>query len=291
MQPRLFIVGATGFVGSRLSAAARAHFEVVEGSRAPRSAGGVAIDIADAQSVRAAFDQARPDFVVHLAAMSDIDRAEREPQLAEAINVDGAVNVARECQRQNARMLYTSTDAVFDGAKGIYYEDDPPTPLNRYGRTKAQAEARVRELLPSALVVRPSLVLGRSASGGGNSYLEKVIGNLQAGNEIISPTYEFRNPIDVGTLCQFLLELIPARQSTGIVQIGATDKVSRYDLARAIAEYFGFDARLIVAQQAPVPGRAPRGRDDFLVTERLRALCSAPVPTCREVIERACALF
>ena len=69
--------------------------------------------------------------------------------------------------------------------------------------------------------MRLSLVLGRGAGSPGNSYLEKVVGNLGAGNQVLTPTFEFRNPIDVGTLCEFLLELLPNRQAKGIFHIGA----------------------------------------------------------------------
>ncbi len=220
--------------------------------------------------------------------MSDIDRAERERDLAEAINLHGAVHVARECARTGARMLYTSTDAVFDGSQGIYYEHDPPTPLNWYGQTKARAEAAIAELLPSAAIVRLSLVLGYGAQSGGNSYLEKVTGNLQAGNQIISPTYEFRNPIDVSTLCEFFAEL--HAQSRGIPAFFTSAPATK---CRAMTWHWPSPSdwapipQLIVAQTAPVPGRAPRGLDDFLVTDRLRQVCRTAVPTCQQVIERA----
>jgi dTDP-4-dehydrorhamnose reductase len=289
MSQRLLIVGASGFVGSRLGSAAGQDFTVIRGSRNPPPADdAVAIDIADAASVHAAFDKSRPDLVVLLAALSDIDRCERERDLAERINFFGARNVAGECAARGLRLLYTSTDAVFDGTKHIYYEHDEPTPVNWYGQTKARAEATVGELTPTAAIVRLSLVLGRGAGTSGNSYLEKVVGNLKAGNQIITPTFEFRNPIDVATLCEFLLELAPQREATGIFHIGASDKMSRYDLARSIALHLGFDAALIVPQHEPSADRAPRGRDDFLVTERLRAVCRTPVPTCQQVIERAC---
>jgi dTDP-4-dehydrorhamnose reductase len=226
--------------------------------------------------------------VTHLAAMSDIDRCERERELAERINFDGAVHVARECARCGARLIYTSTDAVFDGTKHIYYEQDPPTPLNWYGQTKARAEQAIAELLPTAAIVRLSLVLGRSARPGGNSYLDKVAYNLSAGNPILTPTFEYRNPIDVDTLCEFLLELTSNCAATGIFHIGASDKMSRFDLACTLAEALGYNRSSIVPQDEPVAGRAPRGRDDFLVTDRLRGFCRTPVPTCRQVIERAC---
>ncbi|HEV3138829.1 MAG TPA: NAD(P)-dependent oxidoreductase [Pirellulales bacterium] len=288
MAAKLFIIGATGFVGSRWARAADKRFDVFRGSRKPRAeVRSVAIDITDRASVRQAFDWVRPQFVTHLAALSDIDRCQRERELAEAINYHGALNVARECARIGARLIYASTDAVFDGTKHIYYEHDSPTPLNWYGETKARAERAIGELLPSAAIVRLSLVLGFSALPGGNSYLEKVAGNLRAKNQILTPTFEFRNPIDVDTLSAFFLELTLNRDATGIFHVGASDKMSRYELARRIAERLGHDPALVVPQDEPVAGRAERGRDDFLVTDRLRQFCRTPVPNCQQVIERA----
>ena len=176
---------------------------------------------------------------------------------------------------------------MFDGTRGYYRETDPPTPPNCYGRTKAAAEGFVQQLVPSAGIVRVSLVLGTSARAAGNSYLEKVIVSCREGRPIISPDYEFRNPIDVHTLCEFFLELTDNPAATGIVHIGASDKISRYDLALAIATRLGADPALVVRQTEPVPGRAPRGPDDFLATERVRQLCRTPVPNCQQVIERA----
>jgi dTDP-4-dehydrorhamnose reductase len=289
MGPRLLIIGATGFVGSRWALAAQRAFDVFRAARQPRDApGSLPIDVADADSVRAAFEQVRPEFVTHLAALSDIDRCERERELAERINCQGAIHVATQCARFGARLLYTSTDAVFDGTRHSYEEHDPPWPVNWYGQTKVRAERSITELAPSAAIVRLSLVLGTSALPGGNSYMQKVMGNLKAGNPIISPTFEFRNPIDVETLCEFLLELAPRRDATGVFHLGASDKISRYDLARAIAQRLGHDPSLIVAQREPVHGRAPRGQDDFLVTRRVREFCRTSVPNCQQVIERAC---
>jgi len=293
MKPKLLIIGASGFVGSRWARAAQATFDVVCAARHPPAGhpDWLAIDITDPVSVRAAFDAARPDHVTLLAALSDIDRCQREPELAERINVDGARHVAESCAQSGAKLLYTSTDAVFDGTRGYYRESDPPSPPNLYGETKARAERLIADLLPTATIVRLSLVLGSSAVGAGNSYLEKVVGNLRAGNEIISPTYEFRNPLDVGTLCEFFRELSMNEDANGIYHAGASDKISRFDLALAIARYGGADEKLIVPQTAPVPGRAPRGADDFLATDRLRAVCRTPVPTCAEVLRRALALL
>ena len=97
------------------------------------------------------------------------------------------MNVARECARAARGCCTPRPTRCSTARSSIYYEHDPPTPPNWYGQTKARAERAIGELLPSAAIVRLSLVLGRGALPAGNSYLEKVIGNLQAGNQIVSP--------------------------------------------------------------------------------------------------------
>ncbi|MBI2825117.1 MAG: SDR family oxidoreductase [Planctomycetia bacterium] len=299
-RPRLLVIGAGGFVGSWVARLARDEFDVVEGARRPRAVGSaaestiasparVAIDITQSASVRAAFDEARPEFVVLTAAIADIDRCEREPDLANEVNHEGPVHVARECRECGARLVFTSSDAVFDGTKHAYREDDPPTPINHYGRTKARAEASIQEILPaSAAVVRPSQVLGFAPVAGTNSYLNKLAETLRAGRTVQGATFEFRNPIDAATLGRVLLDVVRSKEASGVFHAGASDKMSRYEMARALAKALGVSPDLVLPQHEPAPDRrAPRGPDDFLVCERLPRLCGFAVPTCAQVIERA----
>jgi dTDP-4-dehydrorhamnose reductase len=81
--------------------------------------------------------------------------------------------------------------------------------------------------------------------------------------------------------------LAPNRDATGIFHIGASDKLSRFDLAKRLAEKLGYAPSLIVAQEKPAEGRAPRGPDDFLVPDRIRQFCHTPIPNCQTVIERS----
>jgi dTDP-4-dehydrorhamnose reductase len=287
-RPRLLVIGAGGFVGSQITRTAAEACDVVAGLR--RAAGeaskSVSIDITQSDSVRAAFDAVRPDAVILTAAMADIDRCEQEQVLAEQVNYFGPLHVARECQRLGARLLFTSTDAVFDGTLAAYPEDSQPTPVNFYGRTKARAEAVIQELLPTAVIVRFSLVLGLSPTPGNNSYVNKLADTLRAGREVRSPSYEFRNPIDVGTLAPLLVKLL-RHDAAGIFHIGSSDKMSRYELARRLAVELGAPPELVRPQTEPIAGRAPRGTDDFLVCARLPHLIGFRVPTCDEVIKRA----
>lgn len=281
------VIGARGFIGEHLAGRAAGSHNVIRGDLEAAADDDVKIDITSAASVCEAFDRVRPDVVALLAALSDIDRCEREPAAAEAVNVHGAELVAQECARTGARLIYTSSAAVFDGARHGYKEDDPVSPLSVYGRTKAGAEKAIAAALPSAIIVRLALVLGYGLRRGTNSMLDTLAASLQAGRKVAVPTYERRNPIDAGTLCEFILDLAARPEARGIFHLGATDSMSRYSLVARLAEKMGYSPGLVTPQHEPMPGRAPRGLDHFLISDRIRRLCRRPIPNCEQVIERS----
>ena len=138
---RIHVTGATGYLGSELT------------RRAPQASAERA-EVRDAGAVRELFERVRPDVVIHTAYRQD------GPDAPE-INVDGSETVARAAAAVGARLVHLSTDVVFDGRKGApYVESDPPAPVTDYGRTKAEAEARVAAVHPDALLVRTSLLYG-----------------------------------------------------------------------------------------------------------------------------------
>jgi dTDP-4-dehydrorhamnose reductase len=273
---RLMVIGSRGFVGAHVRAATRQRFDLISDT---------GIDITRADTVRAAFTGQQPEIVVLAAAISDIDRCERERERAEAVNVIGPKIVSEECARIGARLLFTSTGAVFDGRRHGYTEDDLPLPLSVYGDTKARAEEIVLRTLPTAAVVRLSLVLGFGLSAGTNSILDKLVVSLRALQQICVPD-EYRNPVDIETLCWFLLALADQPEKHGIYHLGSSDSRSRYDLVMGIARRINIPEPQVVRQAESIPGRAPRGRDHFLISAKIAAACGAPVPTSEETLER-----
>jgi dTDP-4-dehydrorhamnose reductase len=286
-RKRLLIVGARGFVGRYASQAATDAFEVICGDRSDTGQpGSVRLDVTDASNVDHAFRQARPDFVLLLAAMSDIDRCELSPDQAFATNARGAENVANACARSNARLLFTSSAAVFDGRKHGYNEEDPVGPVSVYGKTKAWAENAVIALTPSAAVVRFALVLGFARKRGTNAMLDGVIERWKAGEPVSFSTREVRNPIDAASLGKIMIGLLADRQVNGVYHVGASDSISRYELGKRLAARAGVSVDLVRPQDDPVPGRAPRGQDHFLLTEKIRTDCNVEVISSEQVIER-----
>jgi dTDP-4-dehydrorhamnose reductase len=161
--PRLLVIGAGGFLGSYVVTWGRRDFQVIRADRERRNGEtDVALDITDGGSVRNAMYASRPDAVILLAAIADIDRCQREPKLAVAVNLEGAKYVAENCAEIGARLLFTSTGAVFDGLKEGYREEDELNPVSIYGQTKAHAEIVVRALAPTA--VRVTAILLRASA-------------------------------------------------------------------------------------------------------------------------------
>ena len=285
---RLLIVGAGGFLGQHLARRAAACFDVYQGDLGlTPGEHAVAMDITASGSVNAAFEQTAPDAVVLLAAVSDIDLCESRPDLAEAVNVGGTGHVAEACARAGARLVFLSSAAVFDGTQQGYRESDGTKPLSVYGRTKVCGEQLVARKLPSALILRLALVVGFAEGSGTNAMLNKFTAKLRAGERVSLPDFEYRNPIDPDRLSEFIVELVGLEDAAGIFHIGAQQAISRFELGQRLADGLGYSRDLVRPQSEPLPGRAPRGLDHFLLTERIRAICRTPIPTCGEVIERA----
>lgn len=283
------IIGARGFLGAFAvrEALSRGEYEVIRGDRTRTgTADGEEVDITSAASVNRVFESRRPDLVLLLAAMSDIDRCEASPDQAVAVNTRGAEHVANACARSGARLLFTSTAAVFDGRKRGYREEDATTPLSVYGKTKLQAENAIKGLLPSAVILRFALVIGFAGGSGTNAMLNKVMAQWKAGTPVFFPTHEERNPIDAASLGTIMLAMLGDEAMSGVFHVGSLDSISRYELGLLIAARAGVRQELVRPQDEPVSGRAPRGEHHFLLTDKIRSVSPFEVGACAEVIER-----
>ena len=276
----LLIIGASGFVGAELATRAATRYRVLTPS--PE-----ALDITDPAAIEREIAAARPDLVALVAAIADIDICEQQPELARRVNAEGPRLVAEACAACGARLVYISSAAVYDGMQEGYFETDPPTPVSVYGRTKAEAERAVLSRLPDSILVRPALVLGSGRSSGTNSFQDKLLATFAAGKTVTAPVFEFRNPIDVGTLTEAMLRLAANPEAAGVYHLGATVAISRFDLACCYASKTGAKLSQIAPQLELPAGRAPRGLHHFLLSDRLEAHTGLLMPDLDTVLERA----
>lgn len=242
MTGPILVFGADGQTGSELIAIA-----------SQRKVAAVSLPLAEAnithaEVVRAAIERHRPRLVVNAAAYTAVDRAESEPELARAANVEGPTVLAASCARAGVPLVHLSTDYVFDGKKsGAYVEDDPIAPLCVYGRTKAEGEAAVREAQPRHVILRTSWVYGVH----GKNFLKTVLRLASERDELPMIADQFGCPTATADIAEAILLLAP--------RLVADANVSgTYHFAGAgRTSWHGF-ATEIVARQRPFTGRNPR---------------------------------
>lgn len=290
MKRRLMVTGADGFVAGSVLGQSGDSWDIsaLALTEVPYQRPGITwhvFDLRDTDRLRAVFRENPPETVIHTAAMADIDFCQEHQDIADAVNVGVTREVARLCREHGAKMIFLSTDTVFDGKKGMYTEEDAPGPLNFYAETKVQAERIVAEEAGKWVITRLSLVMGLPVIGAGNSFLAKTIAALGAGKEVGFPDEEIRTPVDVITLGRAFLELA-ASEYTGFMHLAGCDRLNRFAMAQHIAERLGFSKDLVLVKNpSAIPGRAPRPRDASLNNAKARTTLTTPMRTLDEALD------
>lgn len=260
---RILITGASGLLGLNLALeASRRH--AVFGAVNRRALPGAPFEVLQADllapgAVERLLERARPDWVIHCAALAVVDACEADPGLAAQLNSQLPGKLARLVARGGARLVHISTDAVFDGRGGNYGEEDEPNPVNVYGRTKLAGERAVAEANPQAAIVRVNL-FGWSLSGE-RSLAEWFFNNLSAGRPVKGFTDVFFCPMLANDLARVLLKVLEKGLS-GLYHAVGSQCVSKYHFGLALARQFGFDEDLISPASVEEAGlkasRSPR---------------------------------
>lgn len=290
MSKRILVTGASGFVGGSVLNFAPADWEVHACSRstlsgAPKNVIHHALDLCNKEETAALFDTVRPEVVLHIAAIANIDYSETNTDEAMAINTECTGRLAQLAQETGARFVFCSTDNVFDGAAGNYDEIFPVSPINFYGRTKVAAEVLIHEVHANAAIARVALVIGLPVMGTGNSFLIKMEENLRNGTAIEIPENETRSPIDVITLGKSLIELA-GNDYHGVINLAGSTALNRYDMAKQIATKLGYSTELVKPINSnALTGRAPRPNDVSLNNEFAREVLKTPFPELDEALD------
>ena len=192
-------------------------------------------DITQAHQISDTIAQYRPDVVIHTAALTDVDRCAREPELALRINGLGTHNVALACRRCGAALLAVSTNEVFDGQKGEpYYEHEQTRPINAYAQSKQAGEEYVRMHLSRFYIVRTAWLYAR----GGNNFPRKIVQAAEKYGKLRVVCDEISSPTFAPDLAQAIHSLIRSEQY-GIYHMTNEGVCSRFEFARRILELAG----------------------------------------------------
>jgi dTDP-4-dehydrorhamnose reductase len=250
---RLLVFGGWGQFGAELALAAEGRHELLRPTH-------LEADVTDEVAVEAAVRAARPDAVVNAAAFHQVERCEVDPGTAMAVNTVGAIKVARAAAGAGARVVLVSSDYVFDGEKGIgYAEDDRPSPVNLYGVSKAAGELGVRIVSSDSMVVRLSGLFGHAGSSGkGGNFVETVLSRASAGEPLSVVDDQRLSPTAAADAAARLLQLLDGAAPSGTYHLANQGSCSWFELAAAVLELSGLEARLTPRSTGPDEVRRPR---------------------------------
>jgi dTDP-4-dehydrorhamnose reductase len=270
---KALIFGATGLLGKALVHEWTSDHVVGLGSRD--------VDIRDATAVREALSTNKPDWIVLAAAYTDVDGCESNRELAFSVNRDGVVNVAEAAQNAGVRLLFVSSDYVFDGTKMSPYEvEDKRNPQSVYGRTKAEAEVSLLKILPESCIARASWVFG----AGGRCFPDTIL-KLAASRSALDvvddqrgcPTYSLDLARAIIQLCR--------KDAGGIVHVTNSGDCTWFEFAKEILKEAGLGTEVTPVSSQQMVRPAPRPAYSVLSATSLRQL-GIEMPSWQDALRR-----
>jgi dTDP-4-dehydrorhamnose reductase len=242
----VLITGGSGLLALNWAVTIRNHYFVTLGLHERNiSLPGVKthfINLETIKSLAVSFDEMKPDIVIHTTGLTNIETCESNPDLAQYINTDLAVNVAKICVERNITLVHISTDHLFSASKSLVNETQALSPINVYGKTKALAEDHILDIYPHALVIRTNFYgWGTSYR---NSFSDTIIKSLRTGQELSLFQDVFYTPIIIECLVNITHDLINMK-ACGVLHVVGDDHISKYEFGLKVVEVFKLDAKLI----------------------------------------------
>jgi dTDP-4-dehydrorhamnose reductase len=278
---RLLITGSSGLLGLNLTVEAMTSHEVIGVDRSTLKSAPfrtIQADLLDEGVVDSVLNEARPDWLVHCAALADLEACEENPEAARRLNADLPSALAKACKTRGIHMVQVSTDAVFDGTKsGIYTEEDEPHAVNIYSKTKLEGERAVLESNADAIVARVNFY-GWSL-GGRRSLAEFFFNNLSNNKSMSGYTDVIFCPMHATHLSQTLLAML-AKGLRGLYHAVGPQPMSKYQFGVEIARKFGLDDREISPKSIQASSLiARRAHNLFLSVDKLSTDLGQSLPS------------
>ncbi len=294
----ILVTGSRGMLGKALTEVlAKDRSHKVTGVDIVRRKSGVvkgarfeACDITDPAALEKVTDSADPDIIIHAAAFTDVDGCELDSGKAGAVNGVGTRYVAEAAGRAGARLIYISTDFVFDGRKGSpYTEKDVPNPLNVYGRTKLDGETSVTQILKGAkpVIIRTSWLFGH----GGKNFVDTVLRKAKQEKELRIVSDQFGSPTYAGDLASAIAAMTcligrNGKGPEGIYHITNSDDCSWYRLAqKALKLSSAHDVKLVPIVSLELDRPAERPAASVLDNSRYIKLSGRPLRVWEKALE------
>lgn len=268
---KIAITGGTGLVGSRVIELLQDKYEFVLLNRDK------GFDITNPTTLVPLLDDNSISILLHLAAFTDVDGAEREKDWKEdsaawKMNVTGTQNIVDACKVTSRKIIYVSTEFVFDGKKGNYTEEDTPSPINWYGQTKYEGEKVIQNSGLPYVIARLSSPY-RAEFETKKDFMRAMKARLENNQEINGVKDHTFTPTFIDDFAH-ALEILISKNAEGIFHVVGSDSMSPYDAALKIADAFNLDKNIIkpTTREDYFKGKAERGLDWSVKNGKIKAL-------------------
>ena len=199
------------------------------------------LDVSDKDKTIELIKKLNPSAVIHAAALTNVDYCEEHPKEAYKINAKGTENIGLGCEEVGARLIYVSTDFVFDGKKGMYKETDPTNPVSVYGQTKLEGEKLIKNIDIDYCIARTSVLYGWHKNF---NFVTWVIDELKNDNRVNVVIDQYTSPTYADNLAEVLLTMV-GKDIDGVFHTAGSEEIGRYEFAEKIADVFNLNKKLI----------------------------------------------
>lgn len=244
---KLLLIGASGLLGNKIYQFSGERYETygTYDTHKPKLSNTFRLDVTEKNNVSKLLRDVKPDAVIDIHALSNVDYCELHPEDAWKINVEGTKNVAESCKINWCKYIFISTDYVYDGYKTTTYsEKDKPHPINYYGKTKLIAEKVIEALDMDYIIARTAVLFGVSNSFDKLPFPSWVIQQLKLDNKIKVVIDQYSNPTLIDNLAELLLSLYE-KDRFGTFNVSGKDNISRFEFSKMLAKEFGLNEKLI----------------------------------------------
>ena len=281
---KVLIIGGSGLLGSALVGLfPNAYFTFNHTEM--NVANSFKLDISEQGALELLLEKVRPRTVIVTAAMTDVDRCELDPEMADRINTLPFITIVKYLSRVGGKVIQVSTDYVFSGEAGGYMEYDKREPINVYGKSKMKAEDIIIGSGIDHTIIRTSGIFGARESSGKVNFFLWVYKSLLNGKDISIVKDQYYSPTMNTNLAEAIAEIYD-KDIDGILHFSSIDRVSRYDFALLIADAFSLNHDLIKPTlMSKMKWVAKRPRDSSLNSERaMKTLANKPLRVSEAII-------
>lgn len=240
---KILVTGVDGFLGKKIFSTLSKKYEMFGISRNRESENIFLLDILDNERLERVVAQIKPSVIVHTAALVDVERCEKDRELAYAMNVTCTEHIAELCKKYKIKLIYFSTDYVFSGKQETYMTESKKDPINYYGETKSIGEEKIKSSLSDFAIMRPTILYGFNEMTDKKNFVLNLVSKLKKGERVVLDNKRIKYPLLIDDVARAIEKTISGNL-VGIFHLSGANGVTKYEWGLKVAEVFGLDKNI-----------------------------------------------